>query len=322
VTVCIAALCRLNYAKKGSPEDWGAIAVTASDRMITFGDVQYEPNQTKAGRMTKRTSVLISGDYALHSEALKKSVADLERNPNATPFDVALVYGRHLQAIKRRHAEDLYLAPLGLNTDMLNASEMSDSLVSALVNQMQNYRGEEVEALIVGVDKGNATIYHVDTRGTVTCADDVGFAAIGSGAWHARSQLMQAGYTNAFLYFPAMAAVYAAKKTADISPGVGSTTDIQIFFREGPENLIPKTKDKLVELYDGYMVDRGKLAAAAVQSLLDFVIEEHTKGTDEQGKSQLFGGDAQTNESASEPTSEAPRGNEAGEEGESAHIEE
>ena len=311
MTVCIAALCKLNYAKNGTPEDWGTVAITASDRMITFGDVQYEPNQTKAGRMTKKTSVLISGDYSLHSEALKKTVTELERNPSAAPYDVALIYGRAIQAIKRRHAEDLYLAPLGLNTDMLNASDMSDSLVSALVNQMQAYQGEEVEALVVGVDKGNATIYHIDTRGTVTCADDVGFATIGSGAWHARSQLMQTGYTNAFYYFPAMAAVYAAKKTADVSPGVGSTTDIQIFFRDGPENLLKETKAKLIELYDGYMRQRGELAQAAVQSLIDFVIEQD-RIKNAQGKEQS-GGDAQANASASPDAAEAPQGNEAGE---------
>jgi hypothetical protein len=219
-----------------------------------------------------------------------------------------------MQAIKRRHAEDLYLAPLGLNTDMLNASEMSDSLVSALVNQMQAYQGDEVEALIVGVDKGNATIYHIDTRGTVTCADDVGFAAIGSGAWHARSQLMQAGYTNAFYYFPAMAAVYAAKKTADVSPGVGGTTDIQIFFREGPENLLEPIKNKLAELYDGFMLQRGELAKVAIQSLIDFAKTQTPVKTNEQGKNQI-GGDAESNESVRPDAAETPRGNEAGEEG-------
>ena len=144
---------------------------------------------------------------------------------------------------KRRHAEDIYLAPLGLNTDLLSAQqkEMSDSLVSALVTQMQEYRGEQIEALIVGTENGHATIYHVDTRGTATCADDVGFAAIGIGAWHARSQLMQTRYTNAALYYPALAAVYAAKKAADISPGVGTTTDIHIAFRDQTERLLEGT---------------------------------------------------------------------------------
>jgi 20S proteasome alpha/beta subunit len=323
VTVCIAALCRWNYVPKGKKDDWGKVAITASDRMITFGDVQYEPNQTKVAQMTKKTALLIAGDYALHSEAIRNTVRDIGGREDVTPRDVALMYGRAIQNIKRRHAEDMYLAPLGLNTDLLMAqqTEMSDSLVSALVSQMQEYRGDEVEALIVGMEDGRATIYHVDSRGTATCADDVGFAAIGAGAWHARSALMQSRYTNNFFYYPALAAVYAAKKAADISPGVGSTTDIHIAFREQTERLLPRTYDKLAELYDKYIVDREKLSQEAVSSLLNFIIKQGST-TDEQGKTQPAGGDAPTNESANDPTSETPRGNEAGEEGESDHTEE
>jgi 20S proteasome alpha/beta subunit len=307
VTVCIAALCKWNYAPKDKPEDWGMVAITASDRMITFGDVQYEPNQTKVAQMTKQTMLLISGDYALHSEAIRNAQRELMNRQNASPRDVALIYGRQMQAIKRRHAEDIYLAPLGLNTDLLAAQqkEMSDGLVSALVAQMQEYRGEEVDALIVGIENGHATIYHVDTRGTATCADDVGFAAIGIGAWHARSQLMQARYTNAALYYPALAAVYAAKKAADISPGVGTTTDIHIAFRGQTERLLPDTLQKLVELYDKYVVDRSALGAGAVESLINFVIEQDKKRDDETEKNQS-GGDAKADARTSPAAAEAP----------------
>src|SRR5687767_8543771 len=69
VTVCVAALCSFNYAAKGEPDDWALVAITASDRMITFGDVQYEPAQMKLAQMTKQTLLLLAGDYSLHSEA-------------------------------------------------------------------------------------------------------------------------------------------------------------------------------------------------------------------------------------------------------------
>jgi 20S proteasome alpha/beta subunit len=314
VTVCIAALCKWNYAPKDKPEDWGTVAITASDRMITFGDVQYEPNQTKVAQMTRQTMLLISGDYALHSEAIRNAQRELVNRHNASPRDVALIYGRQMQTIKRRHAEDIYLAPLGLNTDLLNAQqkEMSDSLVSALVTQMQKYPGEEVDALIVGIEDGRATIYHVDTRGTATCADDVGFAAIGIGAWHARSQLMQARYTNGALYYPALAAVYAAKKAADISPGVGTTTDIHIAFRDQTERLLPETLQKLVELYDKFVIDRSALGAGAVDSLITFVIEQDKK-RDDRRENNLSGGDVQANERAPSDAAETPRENETGE---------
>lgn len=140
VTVCIAALCRWNYSSGDKPDDWGVVAITASDRMITFGDVQYEPNQTKVANFSRNVMLLISGDYALHSEAIKTTMKDLAGRQNVLPRDVALMYGRAMQAIKRRHAEDIYLAPIGLNTDTLFAQqkEMSDSLTSALINQLQD----------------------------------------------------------------------------------------------------------------------------------------------------------------------------------------
>lgn len=313
MTVCVAALCRWNYGGGGDkPDDWGTVAITASDRMITFGDVQYEPNQTKTAQITPNTVILIAGDYALHSEAIKETLVNVgDRIPK--PSDVALRYGRAIQAIKRRHAEDIYLAPLGLNTDLLSAQhgEMSDALASTLVAQMQNYQGEDVEALVVGSDRGNAEIYHVDNKGTVTCANDVGFAAIGSGAWHARSQLMQAGYTNSFLYFYALAAVFRAKKAADTSPGVGTRTDIQLVFRNSIERLDPETNDKLHEVYEQYCLDHSALTVKAVDSLIDFVIERKPKVPNEQNKEQP-GGDAKANGCDVAPSPEAARSDEVG----------
>jgi hypothetical protein len=85
VTVCIAALCRWNYRSASEPEDWGFVAIAASDRMITSGDVQYEPNQTKVAQMTQRTMLLIAGDYSLHSEAIRATQRQLESNRDASP---------------------------------------------------------------------------------------------------------------------------------------------------------------------------------------------------------------------------------------------
>jgi 20S proteasome alpha/beta subunit len=318
VTVCIAALCAWNYAKQGDPEDWGLVAITASDRMITFGDVQYEPVQLKLAQMTKQTILLIAGDYSLHSEAIKSAIRELESRPNATPHQVALIYGRAMQAIKRRHAEDIYLAPLGLNTDLLIAQqkEMSESMSDRLITEMQRYEGEDVEALIVGIEQGRvkgeqrASIYHVDTHGSVTCADDVGFAAIGSGAWHARSQLMQAGYTKLVPYFRALATVFAAKKAADVSPGVGANfTDIHVVFRNGPERLVEEQREKLEELYADFVAKRAQLANDAITALTNFVIERSNAKQNEQAERQP-GTDAQTNERTNSPAAEAPRSDE------------
>jgi hypothetical protein len=227
VTVCIASLFHWNYAMAPAEPDVGLVAITASDRMITAFDVQYEPPQLKVA-FFGTSLILIAGDFSIHTQALKETSEHLRGKGTAKPFDIALIYGRAIQAIKRRQAEDLILAPLGLNTD---------GFVSRLTDQMQGYLGSDVEALVVGSDGTNAQIYSLDSRGTVSGMDDVGFAAIGMGAWHAKSRLMQSGYTNAFSYIPALSAVFAAKKNAEVAPGVGTATDMHLVFRGRIERL-------------------------------------------------------------------------------------
>ena len=277
MTVCVVGLCNFNYAPQGKPDDLGVVAIMASDRMITFDDVQYEPDQLKVAQLVNGSVLLIAGDYTLHSEAIKKVQHGFRGKEGVLPIDAALTYGRTIQDIKRRRAEDIYLAPLGLNTDLLNAQqkEMSATMASTLIEQMQNYQGEDVESLVVGVEAGlqgetRASIYHIDTRGSVTCADDVGFAAIGSGAWHARSQLMQARYTKSFYYYPALATLFSAKKAADTSPGVGSKTDITVLFKSGPESLLNENLNKMEELYSDFVKKRQELADETVKLFVDF----------------------------------------------------
>jgi 20S proteasome alpha/beta subunit len=82
--------------------------------------------------------------------------------------------------------------------------------------------------LLVSGDISVVHIYAIDKNGMIACWDDVGFAAIGSGAWHAKSLLMQAGYVNKAIFAPALALTFAAKKASEIALGVGKETDIKI----------------------------------------------------------------------------------------------
>ena len=197
MTVCIATLFQWNYGTPTEPS-FGMAAITASDRKITAHDVEYEPPKLKMSLITPRCLILIAGDYAFHSEALLATTKQLRGNPTAEPENIALIYGRAIQMIKRRQAEDLILAPLGLNTDtfMAQQRDLSGIFVDRITHQLQSYRGEDVEALVVGSDGTNAQIWGVDTKGIASCLNDVGFAAIGIGAWHAKSRFMEAGYAN------------------------------------------------------------------------------------------------------------------------------
>lgn len=310
VTVCVASLFNWNYARADEQPRFGHAVVTASDQMITAGDIQYQPRQQKMALITRRVLILIAGEYPTHSEAIQGTVRQIGSNTDATPHQVALIYGQEIQRIRRRSAEDRILAPLGLNTDSFLAQqrEMSDHVVTAITDQLLNFGEHEVEALVVGSDGAHAHIYYVDSRGTVRCMDDVGFHAIGVGAWHAKSLLMQSGYIKRN-YAYALAQTFAAKRRAEIAPGVGSRTDMHLITADGWEPVDPRYCDQMERLYGEYAQESERLAYESVQKLQEFIVgtgspEERADGSNQEGHGE-----------AGEPPSETPQGDEAGERG-------
>lgn len=304
VTVCIAAIFSWNYSTLASPQP-GPAAMILSDRMITAGDVQYEPQQTKVAYITPRVLLVIAGDYSLHSQAIRKTAEHFQKDPNASPECVAVFYGRSVQALKLKEAEDLYLAPLGLNSDSFLAQQkdMAPHFVSLLTDQMQAYRGEEVDSLIVGSAGSVIDIYGVDTKGMIACYNDVGFAAIGSGAWHAKSRLMQAGYVNTTSFAAALSFGFAAKKAAELAPGIGVNTDITLVFKSGYEHLRPDVANRVHELYLEYIPKVHALGGEYINKVQEFISKPTLQLAGNLSKG-VPGGNAQTVEGASTPAAE------------------
>jgi 20S proteasome alpha/beta subunit len=303
MTVCIAALFNWNYAPVGQPPHFKKAAIAISDRMITAGDVQYEPQQTKVAFVTKDILILIAGDYSRHSEALANAYRNVQQS--SKPQNVALIYGRAIQSIKQRQAEDLFLAPLGMNGDTFLAQQkdLADSFVERVTNQIQAYEGADVEAIVLGCDGENAQIYTVDTRGMISCLNDVGFAAIGIGAWHAKSGLMQAGYNNGLMLAPALAATFVAKKSAEVAPGVGDTTDIHILTKEGSFRPWPEVDKQVHHLYDDYQKGVAALAEEAVLELQNFIAQQSAEPVQQPAQN---GGDVQATGGAKSALTDTP----------------
>jgi 20S proteasome alpha/beta subunit len=289
-------------------------AMAVSDRMITAGDIEYEPQQLKVSFITDTTLILIAGEYPIHSEALKHIQLQIRRDPKFTPENIAVMYGRAIQKIKQRHREDIFLAPFGLNTDTFLAQqkEMSDNFVASITNQLQDYRGADVEALVVGAQGDTMRIFAVDANGTAKCYDDVGFAAIGIGGEHARSVLMQAGYVNTLPFAAALAATYVAKKASEIAPGVGTNTDIHLVFKGAIEQLRDDVHSKVRELYENYDAQRRKLAEGIVAELAGFVGTLPAKGLGDVTAQKHSAIDETANGSPTSPTAETARGHETG----------
>jgi hypothetical protein len=87
-----------------------------------------------------------------------------------------------------------------------------------------------IEAIVAGLDSSGAHIFVINNN-DVTCRDSVGFAAIGAGDWHANSQFMFAKHERTKPLPETLLLTYAAKKRAEVAPGVGAGTDM---FTIGP----------------------------------------------------------------------------------------
>jgi hypothetical protein len=227
MTICAAAIC--DHCN-------GDAVITISDRMITSGDIEFEDNRTKIMELSPRIVCLFAGNRDFHhmiAEATKKTVtAD-----NVTDVaETAEIYASHFVALRRRRAEQRYLAPLGLTADTFRSyqREMNENVVSSLLSNML---GEAlgVQAIIAGKDASGAhicTIARADREFgefcSPVCHDGQDYVAIGTGFRQFETQFMSLGYTRQYGSLWTLLLMLEAKRRAEVSPGVGSATDASI----------------------------------------------------------------------------------------------
>jgi hypothetical protein len=159
VTVCVAAICG------------GNIILGASDRMLTAGDVEFEPETAKIYSLTNSTVAMIAGESSLQIsilERLYQFVAQRLKDKPAgwIPLDeLADQYHRIYQDIKSAKAEARVLGPLGLTLDnfVRRQHEMAPSFIAELTREIINLDMPAIEAIITGIDTTGAHIYVIST---------------------------------------------------------------------------------------------------------------------------------------------------------------
>lgn len=227
VTVCVAAICD------------GATIFGASDRMLTAGNIQFQPPTTKIYQLTTSIAIMVSGDMALQAEILSGLQGFIRELLAADPKrdwfnvkDVAEWYSHYYDEIKSKRREIDYLLPLGLNkeTYLSRQKELSPDLVQKISTELINFSLPNVSAIVAGIDNSGAHLYMI-ANGNTTCHDAVGFVAIGAGAYHANSYLMFSGHARSGTLTKTLLLTYTAKKRAEVAPGVGVETDM---FLVGP----------------------------------------------------------------------------------------
>lgn len=240
MTVCIAAIS--SYAN-------GFVITGASDRMLTAADVEFEPEVPKLYPLTNSIVALLAGDSPTQAEVLQE--VDLQVKALLKPDEwldvkqVAELYAQAFNKRRTREAQTAILAPLGLdvNSFISRQREMDPSFIRMVATELYNYQPPETSAIITGMDNTGPHIFVV-ANGSIDCHDTIGFASIGIGAGHANSQLMFAGQNPGRAYPAALMQTFAAKKRAEVAPGVGEATDMFLIgttlgsFRPIPANVI------------------------------------------------------------------------------------
>lgn len=225
VTVCIAAICE------------NLCIVCASDRMLTQGDVEFEPQQSKIRPLTNAITLLCAGDSSLQDDIFQLIRADVNNRITRDPqnwlmvADIVNLYVNYYHQIKKRMAENIFLSSMGLDADgfIKHQKEMDSELVIKLADEMIHYEMPYIETIIAGRDTMGAHIYIAENNNQIwkiSCRDSVGFASIGAGQRHADSEFMFAQHAPSKILSKTLLLIYSAKKRAESAPGVGTATDM------------------------------------------------------------------------------------------------
>jgi hypothetical protein len=277
VTVCIAARA-------------GGLLIGASDRMLTSGDIEFEPNvSSKIVPVTPSIMAMSAGDASFNAEitlAVNSSVTNRKMgSPNLFPVkDAADLFVEGRSVIKQKRASTELLSPLGLtlNEFMRSQRDMDSNIVENLTRDLINYDVPNTSTIVLGIDATGPHIYIIDD-GNVRCNDSIGFAAIGIGARHAESQFMLQRHSWNSSLVDALLLTYVAKKRSEVAPGVGKGTDMFIVQPApvlGNVNIVGITPDvieRLDQIYQSITESERRSLDDARQQTQNFVTEVQAK---------------------------------------------
>jgi hypothetical protein len=273
MTVCIAAIFRWRY----SENDTGWAVLGTSDRKLTSGDVEYEPPQTKHCVLAKRVVLLTAGAMHTHTEAIRATQKMLRLDPEEDVATIAEMHASNIRSLRAKFAAEQILSPFGMNheTFLAKQRDMSADFVAEMASRISTF-SFDIESIIYGVDgKGVPDIFHIDGYGIATRHTDVGFMSIGIGAGHANLQLMSTGVSqHVHNFYSALGVIYSAKKSAEIAPGVGKSTDMILVTRQGCDLILPPDMEMLERTYSKWQEDRQQITDATINAIRDFYMAQ------------------------------------------------
>ena len=285
MTVCIAARC-------------GGTIVAATDRMLTAGDVQFESTAgIKIQALSNFAFIMTAGDAALSAELVQETGHQIRDRIIAQPNNIWMIkdiVDLHIDKYNNarlKRSEAQILAPLNLdrNTFLSGQASPHTGLVSDLTKELINFSMPSMSSIVAGIDTTGAHVYVVRDD-EYTCADSVGFAAIGIGARHAQSQLMLAGQSYNSSLTDTVLSVYVAKRRSEIAPGVGKYTEMVSVGPGNPLDFLHKDIMNKLEVEYKRIIDAESTAFLEGRKEM----EDYVKKLTEQAPQSGTGGVSQT----------------------------
>ena len=250
------------------------MVLCASDRMLTAGDIEFEPPQTKIYPLTNSILVLVAGDAAAQHSISATANRQMAASGSLLVRDGAEIYANAFAEYRKRRNERAILAPLGLDLQAFIANQKSMlPEIAARITRDLTLDDLEIAGIVAGVDDHGAHVYVIRDPGQPICHDSIGFASIGIGSGHAESQFMFAGYQKRESLPNALMLLYRAKKRAEVAPGVGTDTDIYSVSRTGWVAAEEMWTDKLHEIYQVARQREDDSWTVASTAFNDFTVE-------------------------------------------------
>lgn len=258
VTVCIAAIC-----------ESGKGVIGASDRLKTSGDITFESSQKFFG-ITKSIAIMTSGNANFQNEILLTLEQKIKKEESKSNWLVKDVVDKYIECRNQIILEKLnntVFATWGLDykTFLRTQNSFSTQVLESIMEEKYSFERKipAISVIITGIDQYGTQLYVIN-NGESMCFNHIGFAAIGSGARQANTQLMLAKYTPYFSFSDALLLIHNSKKRSEISPGVGCSTDM--FLIESQDSsyaLKSEIVDKLDKLYASAIKKENKIQLAA-----------------------------------------------------------
>jgi hypothetical protein len=243
MTVCIAAI---------SGDGADSQIVVAADRMVTYpGFLEFEHRGSKIVELNEKALVMVAGDSLIGGRLAREAAGAVPGDPPAAA-DIAADLGMRYDATRRQQMEDQVLRSRGLTlADFYGRHGTLGQQGAMVIDQQLAMFNLNVELLLAAVDQNGAHLHTVHNPGGGDRNHDaIAYAAIGSGAIHVLPAMTGFRHGPGAPHAETLVRVYAAKRQAEVAPGVGKDTEVAVVSSDGIERLSTEDIGKLEAIYE------------------------------------------------------------------------